>query len=50
MEPVVLELEGKKYELKGSAQEQYRQWRELLLKIYRAETGFDTDLAADGPG
>ena len=40
MEPVVMEFQGKKYELTGSAEEQYRHWRELLRKIYYEETGF----------
>lgn len=40
MEPVNLELKGQTYELTGSAQEQYRQWRELLRQIYLRETGF----------
>ncbi|MGD9098439.1 MAG: hypothetical protein PVF97_10160, partial [Desulfobacterales bacterium] len=39
MEPVNLELRGQTYELTGSAQEQYRQWRELLRQIYLQETG-----------
>ncbi len=40
MKPVVMEFQGKKYELTGSAEEQYRHWRELLRKIYYEETGF----------
>jgi hypothetical protein len=40
MEPVNLELKGQTYELTGSAQEQYRQWRDLLRRIYQQETGF----------
>jgi hypothetical protein len=43
MKPVVMEFEGKQYELTGSAQEQFKQWRELLRKIYYAETGFDPE-------
>jgi hypothetical protein len=45
MEPVVMEFEGRQYELTGSAEEQFTQWRALLRKIYYAETGFapDTD-------
>ena len=39
--PIVLELEGKQYELTGSAEEQYEKWRELLRKIYIEETGFE---------
>jgi len=40
MKPVVMEFEGKKYELTGSAEQQYKRWRELLREIYYAETGF----------
>jgi hypothetical protein len=36
-----MEFQGKTYELTGSAEEQYRRWRELLRQIYDAETGFD---------
>ena len=39
MKPAVMEFEGKKYELTGSAEEQYNKWRELLREIYYAETG-----------
>ncbi len=48
MEPVNLELKGQTYELTGSAQEQYRQWRALLRQIYLRETGFEP-VADDGP-
>ena len=40
MKPVLVEFEGKTYELSGPAEEQFRRWRELLRDIYRAETGF----------
>jgi len=43
MKPIVMEFEGKQYELTGSAEEQFNQWRELLRKIYYAETGFDPE-------
>ena len=43
MKPVVMEFEGKQYELTGSAEEQFEQWRQLLRKIYYAETGFEPD-------
>ncbi len=43
MKPVVMEFEGQQYELTGSAEEQFKQWRELLRKIYYAETGFEPD-------
>jgi hypothetical protein len=41
MQPIVMEYEDKQYELSGSAEEQYERWRELLRKIYYAETGFE---------
>ena len=43
MNPVVMEFEGKQYELTGSAEEQFNQWRALLRKIYYVETGFEPD-------
>ena len=50
MKPVVMEFEGKQYELTGSAEEQFKQWRELLRKIYFAETGFYPDPDPIDPG
>ncbi|MEA3230592.1 MAG: hypothetical protein U9Q05_02415 [Thermodesulfobacteriota bacterium] len=47
MQPIVMEFEGKKYELTGSAEEQFNRWRELLRQIYIKETGFDPEVAAD---
>jgi hypothetical protein len=52
IKPVVLEFEGQKYELTGSATEQFDKWRILLRKIYYTETGFvqespDTGLVPD---
>jgi hypothetical protein len=41
MKPVLVEFEGKTYELTGPAEAQFNRWRELLREIYRAETGFD---------
>jgi hypothetical protein len=40
MKPVVMEFQGEKYELTGSAEEQYKRWQEMLHKIYYTETGF----------
>jgi hypothetical protein len=40
MQPTVVELEGKQYELTGTAQEQYARWRDLLRRIYYEESGF----------
>ncbi len=43
MKPMVVELQGEKYELTGSVEEQYKRWKELLRKIYFAETGFEPE-------
>lgn len=40
MQPIVMEFQGRQYELTGSAEEQFQKWRDLLRKIYYAETGF----------
>ena len=47
MKPIVMEFEGKQYELTGSAQEQFDTWRKLLRQIYYAETGFGPDSSGD---
>ncbi len=41
MQPVTMEFEGQQYELTGSAEEQFKRWKQLLRKIYFAETGFE---------
>jgi hypothetical protein len=50
MKPLVMEFEGKTYELTGSAEEQYHRWRELLRQIYYAETGLDDPTSPDEKG
>lgn len=40
MKPIVMEFQGRQYELTGSAEEQFEKWRDLLRQIYYAETGF----------
>jgi hypothetical protein len=47
MRPVIMEFEGKQYELTGSAEEQFKRWRELLKQIYITETGFDPDVSPE---
>jgi len=47
MRPVVMEFEGQQYELTGSAEEQFKHWRELLQQIYLKETGFDPDVSPE---
>lgn len=37
--PQVVEVEGRTLKLTGTAEEQYREWRELLRQIYIEETG-----------
>ncbi|HAK52681.1 MAG TPA: hypothetical protein DCM54_12385 [Gammaproteobacteria bacterium] len=41
--PYVLEIEGKKIELSGTASSQYTQWRDLLRQIYTEETGLPVE-------
>jgi hypothetical protein len=41
MQPVTMEFEGRQYELTGTAEEQFKQWKQLLRRIYFAETGFE---------
>lgn len=43
IEPRVVTVEGKTMELRGTATEQYAQWRDLLRQIYAEETGFGMD-------
>lgn len=51
MKPIVVEFEGQQYELTGPAEEQFKRWRQLLLEIYRAETGFlETEQQPVRPG
>ena len=47
MKPMIVELEGKKFELSGTVNEQYAQWQDILRKIYSEETGFDPDLSTE---
>lgn len=42
--PLVVEVDGKTIELTGSAETQYAQWRLLMGKIYRNETGLSGTL------
>jgi len=40
--PLVVEVDDEIYELTGSAEVQYQQWRELMREIYASELGLDT--------
>jgi hypothetical protein len=39
-EPLVVEIEGQTRRLSGTAEERYKEWRQLLREIYASETGF----------
>lgn len=39
VQPLVVEVEGKTLQLKGTAEEQFTQWRRLLKELYENETG-----------
>ena len=39
VQPMVVDVEGRTLQLKGSAEEQYQQWRQLLKQLYENETG-----------
>ncbi len=39
VQPMVVDVEGRTLQLRGSAEEQYREWRRLLQELYENETG-----------
>ena len=39
VQPMVVDVEGRTLQLKGSAEEQYAEWRQLLRQLYENETG-----------
>jgi hypothetical protein len=39
VQPMVVDVEGRSLQLKGSAEEQYAEWRMLLKQLYENETG-----------
>lgn len=43
IEPMVVELEGETVELTGSAEAQFKQWRDLLQARFEAERGLDSE-------
>ena len=50
IEPIVIDVQGETVELTGTAQAKYRQWREVLGKLYAEETGFLPDMVEVAPG
>ena len=47
VQPIVVDIEGRTLELKGSAEQQYAEWRQLLRELYENETGLPATAAAD---
>ena len=39
VQPMVVEVEGRTVQLRGTAEEQYQEWRRLLKEVYETETG-----------
>ncbi|NJD33204.1 MAG: hypothetical protein FIB04_15100 [Gammaproteobacteria bacterium] len=51
VQPMVVDVEGRTLQLKGSAEEQYTEWRQLLKQLYENETGLPATtgtVASDG--
>jgi hypothetical protein len=44
--PLVVNVDGEEVRLTGSAEVQYAKWRQLLRRIYAAETGLGSDVEA----
>lgn len=41
VQPMVVEVEGRTLQLRGTAEEQFNEWRRLLRELYENETGMD---------
>jgi hypothetical protein len=46
VQPMVIEVEGRTLQLKGTAEEQYQEWRRLLKELYENETGLPVQAPA----
>tara|TARA_B100001250_G_C19815100_1_gene797866 strand:- start:4578 stop:5810 length:1233 start_codon:yes stop_codon:yes gene_type:complete len=42
--PMVVEIEGTQHRLTGTADAQYQEWKDLLLELYKSETGFESEV------
>ena len=49
VQPMVVDVEGRTLQLKGSAEEQYAEWRQLLRELYENETGLPAAADAGVP-
>jgi hypothetical protein len=47
VQPIVVDIEGRTLQLRGSAEDQYAEWRRLLKELYENETGLPATTAAD---
>ncbi len=50
VQPQVVDVEGRTLRLTGTADEQYKEWRELLRQLYLEETGGTAVPPATGSG
>ena len=50
VQPIVVDIEGRTLQLKGSAEDQYAEWRRLLKELYENETGLPASTAAAAAG
>jgi hypothetical protein len=48
VQPMVVDVEGRTLQLKGSAEEQYAEWRALLKQLYENETGLPASVEPAG--
>jgi len=46
VQPMVIEVEGHTLQLRGTAEEQYHEWRRLLKELYENETGLPASVPA----
>ena len=49
VQPMVVDVEGRTLQLKGSAEQQYAEWRQLLRELYEHETGLPAGSSAAVP-
>jgi len=49
VQPMVVDVEGRTLELRGSAEQQYAEWRQLLRELYETETGLPAATSASVP-
>ena len=50
VQPMVVDVEGRTLQLKGSAEEQYAEWRQLLKQLYENETGLPATASTAAEG